>query len=233
MAERVKPLLERPERPVDGRDADQAAGPEASPAATPGRRMPARTRPNTAFCLILVHDELLVLDIIAERTGPPIRMPFFFEAVISVAHALTRDLPLELGEREQNVQREPSHRGRCVELLRDGHERDAVLVEELTSFAKSISGPACSAAKIQAAYPKSGFEMGALGQEHFTAQIHRSFQICANGSRLGKRFRLITYPAVVGHVGKPAEYAKSARIQRPKWAYAQFATAMSEADRNA
>jgi hypothetical protein len=39
-----------------------------------------------------------------------------------VADALGGDLALELGEGQQNIEREPSHRGRGVELLRDRNE---------------------------------------------------------------------------------------------------------------
>ncbi len=48
-----------------------------------------------------------------------------------VARALADDLALELGERQQDIQRQPAHRVRRVEVLRDRDERDIVLLERL------------------------------------------------------------------------------------------------------
>src|SRR5215831_11337227 len=53
-----------------------------------------------------------------------------------VAHALADDLALELGKGEQHVQRQSSHAGRGIELLRDRHERDAAAVEDLNQLCK-------------------------------------------------------------------------------------------------
>src|SRR6202011_5347594 len=48
-----------------------------------------------------------------------------------VADALSCDLALELGEGQQNVQGQATHRGRRVELLRHRHEGDALRIEDL------------------------------------------------------------------------------------------------------
>ena len=48
-----------------------------------------------------------------------------------VADAFADDLALELGERQQNVQRQSAHRVGRIELLRDRDERHAVVVERL------------------------------------------------------------------------------------------------------
>src|SRR5439155_5341870 len=48
-----------------------------------------------------------------------------------IAYTLANDLALKLGEGQQHVEREPSHAGRGVELLRDRHERHAATVENL------------------------------------------------------------------------------------------------------
>ena len=58
-------------------------------------------------------------------------MPLLLRCRDLVADALARDLALELGERQQHVQRQPAHRGGGVELLRDRDERDAVGIEDL------------------------------------------------------------------------------------------------------
>src|SRR5215208_3486305 len=66
-------------------------------------------------------------------TGPPIQMPFLFEAAILSRDALARDLALKLREGEEHVQGQ-AHGVRGVELLGDGDEGDAVLVEQLDEF---------------------------------------------------------------------------------------------------
>ena len=53
------------------------------------------------------------------------------EARDLVADALGGDLALELGKRQQHVQRQPAHRGGGVELLGDRDEGHIVLVEQL------------------------------------------------------------------------------------------------------
>src|SRR5580704_10866545 len=47
-----------------------------------------------------------------------------------VADAFTGDLALELGERQQNVEREPPHRARRIELLGHRDERHSLSIEE-------------------------------------------------------------------------------------------------------
>jgi hypothetical protein len=47
-----------------------------------------------------------------------------------VADALGGDLALELGERQQDIEREPPHRGRGVELLRDRDEGHPIGIEQ-------------------------------------------------------------------------------------------------------
>ena len=58
-------------------------------------------------------------------------MPFVRRGGDLVADALGRHLALELGEAEQDVQRQPAHGGGGVERLRDRDEGDAVPVEHL------------------------------------------------------------------------------------------------------
>src|SRR5215207_4233292 len=58
-----------------------------------------------------------------------------------VADALARDLALELGEGEKDVQGEPAHAARGVEGLGDRDEGDAVRVEELDQLGEVREGP--------------------------------------------------------------------------------------------
>jgi hypothetical protein len=53
-----------------------------------------------------------------------------------VADALGSDLTLELGEAEQDVQRQPPHGGGRIEGLRHRDKGDAVPVEDLNQFGK-------------------------------------------------------------------------------------------------
>ena len=77
----------------------------------------------------LVDHQLAVDDVVAERrraAHPHALAPRGGELV---ADALADHLALELGEAEQDVQRQPAHRGGGVELLRYAYERNVVLVE--------------------------------------------------------------------------------------------------------
>ena len=81
--------------------------------------------------LRLVDHQLAVDDVVAERrhaAHPHALAPRGGELV---ADALADHLALELGEAEQDVERQPAHRRRRVELLGDGDERDAVPLEDL------------------------------------------------------------------------------------------------------
>ena len=82
-------------------------------------------------CLCLVDEELAVLGPVAERHDAAHPHALLLRGRDLVADALGRDLPLELGEGQQHVQRQPAHRGGGVELLGHRDERDAVLVEDL------------------------------------------------------------------------------------------------------
>src|SRR3984893_6178271 len=48
-----------------------------------------------------------------------------------VADPFASDFPLELGEGQKDIQRQPSHAGGGVELLGDRHKRDAAAVEDV------------------------------------------------------------------------------------------------------
>ncbi len=64
-----------------------------------------------------------------------------FEAAILVSDPLSRDLSLELRERQQHVQGEAPHGSRRVELLRHRHERHALGVEDRDDLGEVHQGP--------------------------------------------------------------------------------------------
>ena len=81
--------------------------------------------------LRLIDDQFAVLDVIAERHVAAHPHALLLRRRDLVADALAGDLALELGEREQHVERQAPHGGRRVELLRHRHERRIVGVEDV------------------------------------------------------------------------------------------------------
>ena len=85
----------------------------------------------TRLGLLLIDSDLAILGLVAERHHTADPKPFALGGGDLVADALGGDLALELGKGQQNIQRQPPHRGRGVELLGDRDERHAVRVEQL------------------------------------------------------------------------------------------------------
>ena len=83
-----------------------------------------------------LYDELAVLDLIAQRNVAAHPHAAFARGSDLVANALADDLTLELGEGQQNVEREPPHRRRRVERLRDADKGDVVPIEHLDQLGK-------------------------------------------------------------------------------------------------
>src|SRR5208282_4980600 len=75
-----------------------------------------------------------ITPVVAERYRAPHPEPLLLRRGNLVADPLAGHLALELGEGEQHIEREPSHRGGGVELLRNRHERYPVGVEDLDHF---------------------------------------------------------------------------------------------------
>src|SRR6266404_2076241 len=67
----------------------------------------------------LINDELAVFDVVAQRQVAPHPHALALGRRDLVPDTLAGDLPLELGERQQHIQRQPSHRRSGVELLGD------------------------------------------------------------------------------------------------------------------
>jgi hypothetical protein len=67
------------------------------------------------FSLCFIHNELAVLNFVSERDRATHPKPFAFGGGNFVADSLAGDLALELSERQQHIERQPTHAGRGVE----------------------------------------------------------------------------------------------------------------------
>jgi hypothetical protein len=81
------------------------------------------------LCFGRIDDQPPLAKVIPKRRHAPHPHPLFLGSRYLVPDALTGDLPLELGEREQDIEGQSAHRGGGVELLSDGDERDVVDIE--------------------------------------------------------------------------------------------------------
>src|SRR3546814_2402348 len=94
------------------------------------------------YRLPFVDDQLAILDVIAQGRHAAHPHPLGLAGGNLVADALAGDLTFELGKRQQDVERQASHRRRGVELLGHRHERDSVPIkdrsEEHTSELQSL-----------------------------------------------------------------------------------------------
>ena len=86
--------------------------------------------------LLLHYDELAIPHLVSERDGATHPHPLLLGGGDLVSDPLACDLPLELREREQDVESQPPHRGGGVEALRHRHERDLVPVKKLDELRK-------------------------------------------------------------------------------------------------
>jgi hypothetical protein len=91
--------------------------------------------------LSFVDHQLPVFDIISERRIAAHPYALFLGRRDFVTHTLADDLSLELREGQEHIQRQPTHTGRRVELLRDRHKRDAEAVEDVHELGKIGQGP--------------------------------------------------------------------------------------------
>jgi hypothetical protein len=89
--------------------------------------------------LALDHHQPAVLDFVPERRPAAHPHTLLARCRELVADALADDLALKVGEAEQNVQGQPAHGGRGVELLGDANEGHVVALEYLEQLAKSVS----------------------------------------------------------------------------------------------
>src|SRR5260370_25263165 len=71
------------------------------------------------------------IDVVAEHRAPSSPLALAPSRRNLIARAFGDDLPLELGEGEQDIEREPTEGIGSVELLRYRNEADLVFVEDL------------------------------------------------------------------------------------------------------
>src|SRR5258708_4229424 len=83
-----------------------------------------------------MDDELAVADLIAERGPTPHPHALLPGGGDLVADALANDLPFELGEGHEHVERHPPHGALGIERLRDRHKGYAVMLEGLNQLEK-------------------------------------------------------------------------------------------------
>src|SRR5204863_2401488 len=88
---------------------------------------------DTAYSLGLggIDDERALARVIAERHVAAHPHAFLLRGGDLVADPFAGDLALELGKRQQHVERQPPHRACGVELLGYRHERHALGIEDL------------------------------------------------------------------------------------------------------
>ena len=81
-----------------------------------------------------IDGDLSILGVVAKRRHAADPEALAFGGGDLVPDALGGDLALELGKRQQHVQRQPAHRGGGVELLGDRDKGHVVLVEQFDEF---------------------------------------------------------------------------------------------------
>src|ERR1039458_51852 len=74
--------------------------------------------------------------VVTERYGPSHPHALALGGSDLVANPLTRYLAFELREGEQNIEGQPSHRSRGVELLGDGYHRDSACFQSFHDLGK-------------------------------------------------------------------------------------------------
>jgi hypothetical protein len=89
--------------------------------------------------MIIDDVQSAIFDPIAQRNHAAHPHSLLLRSRDLVPNPLARDLPLELGEGQQHVERQTSHAGGGVEGLSHRDEGDAMGVERLDQLAKSAS----------------------------------------------------------------------------------------------
>src|SRR5207245_4689709 len=96
-------------------------------------QIPPEDGPN-ALSLLFNHDDLAVLGRVSERGYAPDPQPLALGGRDLVAAALGGAFPLELGKRQQDIARQPPHRGRGIELLCDGDEGHDLRLQQIRNI---------------------------------------------------------------------------------------------------
>ena len=87
----------------------------------------------TLLCFLRVDKEspAVTVEVVAKDQVSAGPLPLLPGGRLLVPCPLRDDFSLELGERQQNIERQPSERGSRVELLGYRHETDALLFEQI------------------------------------------------------------------------------------------------------
>ena len=92
------------------------------------------------FGLVCNNCDLSILGLVAQRHHTADPKALAFGRADLVADALGGDLPLELGEGQQDIESEPPHRSRGVELLSNRDERHLMGIEQFDQLGKIGQG---------------------------------------------------------------------------------------------
>src|SRR5947207_9509099 len=93
-------------------------------------QIPPKDGPNP-LSLLFNHDDLAVLGLVSERSYAPDPQALALGGRDLVADALGGHLTFKLVKRQQDIERQPPHRGRGIELLCDRGEGHAMTIETL------------------------------------------------------------------------------------------------------
>ena len=134
----ARPMLAVLRRPAISWCGRRAAAPAPASVAEPEPQEAGEDQPDQ-LGFLLVHHQLAVDDVVAERRDAAHPHPLPARGGELVADALADHLALELGEREQDVQRQPAHRRRRVERLSQRTNETLCRSKTSTMRAKSPS----------------------------------------------------------------------------------------------
>ena len=90
--------------------------------------------------LFFNHHDLAVFGGVSEWDDAADPEPLALGGGDLVANALGGDFPLELGKRQQHIERQSPHRGRGIELLGDRDEGHAVAIEQFDELGEFRQG---------------------------------------------------------------------------------------------
>ena len=85
---------------------------------------------------LLDNGDAPVIHDVAEGQGAAHPQPLALGGGDLVPNSFRCNLPLELGERQQHIEGQPSHRGRGIELLRHRDERHPVSIKQFHQFSE-------------------------------------------------------------------------------------------------
>src|SRR2546423_736771 len=123
----------------------------------------------------VVRGQLACLKLVSQRYRTAHPHSFLLRSGDFVPDAFSRDFPFELCEGKQNIQRQPTHRGRGVELLGNGDERHFPGVEGFNDLCKIRE------ATGQSIYLIHNDNIDSLGLDVFQQTLQRWSLHCSTG----------------------------------------------------